>query len=229
MRTATSSGIAVAFVLAILPACATHTRIALPAPPASFAHESNHYAIGVLDAGWHTGLIVPASALGPLAPLARHAPRTGYLIFGWGNRRFYTAAHPTLRDAIGALFESRSVVLVQIVPNAAALTGEGRVSWLCASRDALWRLDAYLSASLSRSDGALVAAGPGPEPGSRFFASGEHYDLLHMCNTWTLAGLEYAGLPVHASGALLASQVESRIRDLPHCRHARPADSAAVQ
>ncbi len=204
----------------MLAACATMPRIAPSAPPAAFGSQPIDRVIGVLDAGWHTGLIVPVSALGPLDPLGRGVARTGYLSFGWGNRRFYMSDHPTSGDGLFALFESKSVVLVQAAPAAAVLTEEGSVNWLCASRAEIWRLDIYLSAALRRRDGAPVKLGPGPEPDSRFFASGEHYDLLHTCNTWTLAALEYAGFPVHALGALFASQVETRIRDLPHCARA---------
>lgn len=202
---------------AMLAACATMPRAAPSAPPTAFGTQPSDRVIGVLDAGWHTGLVVPVSALGPLDPLGRGVPRAGYLSFGWGNRRFYMSDHPTSGDVLRALFESKSVVLVQAVPTAAALAEEGNVRWLCASRDEVWRLDTYLRAALHRRDGAPVKLGPGPEPGSRFFASGEHYDVLRTCNTWTLAGLEYAGFPVHALGALFASQVESRIRDLPRC------------
>ncbi|MGH7058381.1 MAG: DUF2459 domain-containing protein, partial [Acetobacteraceae bacterium] len=190
-------------VPAMLAACVAMPPTAPPAPPAAFVSQPTDRVIGVLDAGWHTGLIVPVSALGPLdslgrGVLGRGVARTGYLSFGWGNRRFYMSDHPTSGGGLLALFESKSVVLVQAVPAAAALTDGGTVSWLCTSRDEIWRLDIYLSAALHRRDGALVKLGPGLEPESRFFASGEHYDLLRTCNTWTLAGLEYAGFPVHA-------------------------------
>lgn len=172
----------------------------------------------MLIAEWHSGIVLPDSELGRLAPLLRRNPRASYVSFGWGNRRFYMAAHPGPSDAIVALLRSPSVVFVQAVSTPAdLLETDAQVHWICADREELWRLTSYIEDSLSRSGGNPVYLGNGPLPRSRFYASTGHYSALHTCNTWTVAALQYAGLPVRAGGVIFASQVGRRIQALRAC------------
>lgn len=206
-------------VCAIAGGCAEVPR-APSNPPRSFLAAHAHrapLAIGVLIAHWHSGLVLPARELGPLASLLS-GPQARYLSIGWGNRRFYMASHPGSGDALAALFRSPSVLFLQRVSAPADLLEPGdHIRWLCANRRQLWRLDSYIAGSLSRPGGRLGDLGRGPLPGSVFYASTGHYSLVHTCNTWTVAALQYAGLPVHAAGVLFASQTLARIRELRPC------------
>jgi len=173
--------------------------------------------IGVLVAGWHSGIVLPAREL---AALSRLDPdrQAQYLSFGWGNRRFYMAARPGPGDAVAALFRSPSVLFVQAAPSLADLSVAGaRIHWICADRSELWRLDSYIGDSLTRTGGKAVTLGQGPLPHSRFYGSTGHYSAVHTCNTWTVAALQYAGLPVKAAGVLFASQVDRRVAGLRAC------------
>lgn len=191
-----------------------------PAPPAQFLRHAEGWPpleIGVLIAGWHTGLVLPADELGPLRTLLRVAPQAKYLSFGWGNRRFYMARHPGSGDAVAALFDSPSTLFVQAAAAAADLVDSGiHIHWICADREQLWRVDRFLERSLS-SPRKPVDLGGGPFPDSRFYASSGRYSAVHTCNTWTVAALQYAGLPVSAAGVLFSSQVDGRIRALRAC------------
>ncbi|HVS75829.1 MAG TPA: DUF2459 domain-containing protein, partial [Steroidobacteraceae bacterium] len=187
----------------LLGGCAETPHPAPTPPPATFLSRlaDRPPEIGVLVAGWHTGLVLPADELGPLKLLLR---TTKYVSFGWGNRRFYMAAHPGSGDAVAALFRSPGVLFIRAVPAPAdLLASDIRIHWVCASRAQIWRADDYIEKSLSRPSHP-VDLGPGPLAGSRFYASGEHYSAVHTCNTWTAAALEYAGLPVSARGVLFA-------------------------
>lgn len=173
--------------------------------------------IGVLIANWHSGIVLPGGELGPLASLLDD-PRAKYLSFGWGNRRFYMATRPGSGDAMVALFRSPSALFVQEVATPADLsTSDARIHWVCADRDELWRVVDYIEASLSQSGGKPVDLGPGPLPRSHFYGSVAHYSAVHTCNTWTLAALQYAGLPVRAGGVIFVSQVRRRIQELRAC------------
>ena len=189
-------------------------------PPPSFLPSSGRHPrseVGVLVASWHTGIVLPRDELGPLGSLLQD-PQAKYLSFGWGNRRFYMATHPGSGDAMAALFRSPSALFVQEVATPADLSvGDARIHWLCADRDELWRVVDYIEASLSRPRGEPVDLGPGPLPRSHFYGSVAHYSAVHTCNTWTIAALQYAGLPVQASGVILASQVRRRIQELRAC------------
>lgn len=203
----------------LLTGCAEIRADTGPPPPSFLSSGANSAPgeLGILIARWHTGLVLPATDLGPLHTLLPGGRQARYLSFGWGNRRFYMATQPRSGDAIAALFRSPSAVFVQPAAAPAGLSaGDAHIRWVCATRAQLWRVDRYIEQSLSRPD-RPVDLGSGPLPGSRFYASTEHYSAVHTCNTWTLAALEAAGLPVRASGVLFASQVERRIRELPAC------------
>lgn len=193
-----------------------------PPPPAGFPTSSpadrGPFVVGVLTASWHTGLIVPASELGPLRERLPAAARARYLSFGWGSRRFYMAAHPGSGDALAALFRSPSVLFVQAASTPEDLLPEdARLRWLCLDRAEVWRLDRYLEDTLQRRGGRLRDLGNGPLPDSRFYASTGRYSALHTCNTWTVAALQYAGLAVHARGVIFATQVAARTRRPAAC------------
>ncbi|MHB8455951.1 MAG: DUF2459 domain-containing protein [Acidiferrobacterales bacterium] len=178
-------------------------------------------AIGVIDEGWHTSLILPAEVLSPsLAGLRYRFPDAKYLVFGWGNRNFYKTDNPGIGTAIASLFASASIILVQGLsepPQQEAPPGMN-VRWLCLSPSGTRKLDVYLNKYFQK-DGhdELVSVQPGPLPNREFFASSGTYDAFHTCNTWTVEALRVAGLPVSNSGIIFARQVMSEIRSLQSC------------
>lgn len=225
MRKSLPTAVGTAILTALLCGCGTLPRAVPTAVPRDFLPAPSQpraggRVIGVLLAGWHTGLILPVSELGPLRALLPIHPGARYVSFGWGNRRFYMAAHPTFSDAVAALFSSPSAVLVTTAPTVESLLPSGGTyRWLCADRKEIWRIDAYLMDALRQRGGKPEDLGAGPWPGSEFLASGERYDAFHTCNTWTARALEVAGLAVHAGDVIFASQLKARIRQLPVCRH----------
>ena len=190
-----------------------------PPPPSFLPSAANHVPleIGVLVAGWHSGIVLPTDELGPLGSL-REAPHGNYLSFGWGNRRFYMAAHPGPGEAVAALFPSPSALFVQAVSTPTELlAANARIHWVCADRAELWRIASYIEHSLSHPGAEPIDLGAGPVPESRFYASTGHYSAVHTCNTWTVAALQYAHLPIRAAGVLFASQVDRRVGSLRAC------------
>lgn len=188
------------------------------APPASFLASNSPESVGVLIAGRHTGLVLPADELGMLRDRLQLTSNAHFVSIGWGNRRFYMANPPDSGDALAAVFPSESVLLIQaIVRTADATPSAGELEWLCLDRNELWRLDSYLSDSLQWRGGRPLQLGPGPLPQSRFYASGVRYDAFNNCNTWTIGALQFAGVPVTSSGVLFAGQVARRIGTLPAC------------
>ena len=178
-------------------------------------------AVAVVDYGWHTGVVLPATALGPpLAPLRDRFPEAKYLIFGWGNRRFYETEDPGSGMAVMSLFPSPSVVFVQGVeqrPTPEPLSGSD-VRWLCVSASGIRRLDTFLAGYFRRGPhGGFISAGRGLLPHSEFFSSTGTYDAFHTCNTWTTEALHAAGLPIDSRGIVFATQVMTEIRSLPAC------------
>ena len=204
---------------ALMCGCSALSHSAATPVPAHRFPAARTAVIGVLFAGWHTGLILPVRELGPLRSVLPVYPHERYVSFGWGNRRFYMASNPTAVDAIEALFSSPSVMLVAGAPSVEALLpADATYRWLCADQHEVHKLDTFLLAALSRRDGKPVELGAGPWPDSAFYASGERYDALHTCNTWTAEALHGAGLAVHVGAVIFSDQLKDRLHGLRMCR-----------
>lgn len=201
--------------LLLLSACST-TAITPATTDASAPATGTGETIWVLDSGWHTALVLRRSQLGTqFIALLQPLPETPYLTFGWGNRKFYRAPHPTLGMDIAALFPSQSTVLVEgcAQPPRACYTRAVKIRALPVTVQGAQRLDAYLLATFQRNAaGQAKPLGPGPDPGSEFYASRLSYDALHTCNTWTAEALQVAGLPITYHGIIFAGQLW---RELP--------------
>lgn len=202
---------AVLFTAAMRLGCGSTPVPAHPGDPAPIS------SVDVIAAAWHTEVGVPTYGIhGPLATLLPDFPGAHELVFGWGQRTFYMARNPGVGDALVATFPSASVMLVIPVfasPNAAFPGSE--IFHLDVSQPGLDRLEEYLWRYIKKgSDGRPIRIGPGPFPGSAFYASGVTYDLARTCNTFTVEGLRVAGLPISADGVILASQVVDRLRSL---------------
>lgn len=205
--------------LLLLAGCATANSSGRPVVGPSVTKAASGKAseqLWVLDSGWHTGLILSRAELGqPLTALLQRLPHSQYFAFGWGNRKFYIVAHPTLAMDIAALFPSRGVVLVdacEVAPRA-CFSSEVRLRSMSVTGDGINRLDDYLVYSLQKdAQGKFEPVAPGPDPDSEFFASGLSYDVFHTCNTWTAEALHVAGLPVSYHGVIFADQVWRQLK-----------------
>ncbi len=159
----------------------------------------------LVDNGWHSDIAVPTAAIeargDALAAAARQTSPAPWMLIGWGDAGFYEASSPALSrvpDGLAALLGGRPTVVHLEGAFAAPDRTWGRgVRPITLSR-------AGLAALLSRADRSL-APGPGGAPvmspirrvpDEAFFASGERFSALHLCNHWTAELLSAAGLPV---------------------------------
>lgn len=172
-----------------------------------------------MDSGWHTGLVLKSSELGPrLNTLLNPQPRSHYLMFGWGNRKFYMAPDPTLGMDMAALFPSKSTLLVEDCNRQprACYSSAVKLRAIQISPAGQQRLDNYLLATMQLSaDGQPKPLGPGPDSGSEFYASGLTYDAFHTCNTWTAQALHTAGIAVDWHGVIFAGQLWNQLGRRP--------------
>lgn len=170
----------------------------------------------MLDSGWHTGLILSRAELGPtLSRQLQPVHNTQYIMFGWGNRKFYMAPSPSLGMDIEALFPSKSTVLIESCENPPreCYTTAVRFHSVNVSAEGLDKLDNYLVQSLQTdTTDKLQALGPGPDAGSEFYASGLSYDAFHTCNTWTAEALYAAGVPINYHGVIFADQLWRQLK-----------------
>jgi uncharacterized protein (TIGR02117 family) len=209
-----SQGI-VAFALAIgllLSACAP-TGVVPPPLPGPRTER-----VYVVARGWHTEIVLPQAALGPLLaglqPAASGAP---YLSFGWGARDYYMSPDPGLADALRASMPGPAVMLVIplfVSPGDFAAAG-GEAIALDITREGMARLRQFLWRSFAKDEAAKPRpVGVGLYPQSLFYAATGTYDLGHTCNTWTAAAVAAAGLPLDPAGIVFAGQLVDRLRPL---------------
>jgi uncharacterized protein (TIGR02117 family) len=187
-----------------------------PVPP--YAGEAPRADVVYLIAGgWHTEIGLSHAAAGDLLPApAATLAAAPYLVFGWGERDYYTDPDPGLGDLLRALVPGPAALLIipLAVPPPQAY-GSENVLVLPVSRPGLVRLVEYLQDHVAKAaEGAPLRIGAGPEPGSAFFASTGDYSIARTCNTWTAEALQVAGLPIDAAGVIFAGQVLDRARPL---------------
>jgi hypothetical protein len=161
---------------------------------------------------------------GPLLRIADDFPDARHLLFGFGERAYWTRPDRALGDMLLALLPGPGAVLVTgLRASPVEAFGDEDVVRLAISQEGMDRLCAFLWATLEQDAGGQPHfLKRGPYPGSLFYASARRYAAHYTCNTWTAHGLQAAGVPVDASGVLLAGQLMRRLRQAA----LRSADSA---
>ncbi len=172
--------------------------------------------IYVVDRGWHTDLGLPVDEVtGPLASLELQFPGIRFMVFGFGERRFYMARNAGSGGMLAALFPSESAILMTALraPPAEAF-GDQHVVTLHLPRSGFERIAMQLWSDLQRTpDGSVVRLADGPYVGSVFYASGQTYDAFHTCNTWTALMLRDGGFPINTH-VLFADQVMQQVTQI---------------
>lgn len=181
--------------------------------------------IVLVSHGWHSGLVLPRSALtgeGAGAALRAVADRFRdfpMIEFGWGEAAFYRAT-PTLADVdwvlgLRALFTPGGregvVQVVGLPSNLRAAFPTSDIVPLTISGEGLKRQLARLEASFLIRDNQPVDAGPGLYGQSRFFEGAGRFSFWNVCNHWAADLLNAAGVPV---APVLATLPRGLILDL---------------
>ncbi|HEX4171393.1 MAG TPA: DUF2459 domain-containing protein [Acetobacteraceae bacterium] len=194
---------------------------AVPEPGPVPVGEAKLYVVG---RGWHTDVGFSVEEVsGPLTSLELGFPGVRYLVFGFGERAYYMQRNEGSGDMLGALFPSKSAILVTALTASPteAFPGHDVVILQLPPTD-LERIVTRLWDDLEKSpDGSAVRLADGPYVGSAFYASNETYDGFHTCNTWTALLLRQAGFPMNPH-VLFADQVMRQV----HTMAARQAAAA---
>ena len=178
----------------------------------------------VVDHGWHTDLVLPATALrGSLHSFRDRFPGMRFLLMGFGRRTFMTAPVTDLADLLIGPLPGRGALLVAALsapPDQAY--SDGTEARLPLDEPAAHRLSDFLWRSFRLHDDAPSVIAPGFFPGSLFFDATPGYSGLYTCNGWTADALHAAGLSPSAPlfAALFSSQIMRRLRaqNAPLCR-----------
>lgn len=161
-------------------------------------------AVYLVDNGFHSDIAVPRAAIaaagGPIAVATARATSQPWVLIGWGDERFYEARsawEDRLPDGLRALGGGRPTVVhlegVWLRPDLAWRDGVRRIVISPAGLGALLRrADRGFAVG---ADGAPIERPVVRDADEAFFASGEGFSLVHLCNHWTAELLSAAGLP----------------------------------
>jgi len=184
-------------------------------PPVPLAVGPAEATLTVIDRGWHTDIGFPAEEVtGRLGAVTQGFLGVRTVVFGFGERDYMLAGDRGVIDMLRALAPGPGVVLVTLLrtPPTEAF-GAGNIVTLRLSREALGRVLGFIWHAMEQDAAGLPRRVAGSaDPGSVFYASSATYSGSYTCNTWAADALANAGLPVSASGVVLAGQLMDRVR-----------------
>lgn len=186
--------------------CSTEARVnreirkSAKRPPAKVWLVSN---------GWHTSVALRTSDA--TKELQAFAPKSRYLVVGWGGADFYMwrNMHQPLR-MIRAMFLPTASAL-HVIPVKTSLVKEcpnSEIIEFDVTEQGLERLRRKLEKAFKRDPlGKPIMAGPGKRPESKFFDGTETYFFPKTCNWWAAACLRAAGVHIYVSPAIVADNL----------------------
>lgn len=197
--------------LLLLAGCSSVRQADLPAGKQDVADT-----IYVTRRGWHTGILVPTTALDTLFPsILKQLPGATHVKFSWGDRRYFMADEGTLGLAIrAALLPTQSVVHVEGFDRLPRwYINSDNVIPMHLSEEGVRLMMAYIRESFGRdSHRQLIPLRRKEEGMSHFYLSNITYWGTRTCNVWTARALKRAGLQIRPFFFLTAGQVMRKVR-----------------
>lgn len=185
-------------------------------------------SIHVVSNGWHSGIVLPRSAVvaAGVLPEAADLPDVAYLEFGWGDRDYYTASEPTIGMSLRAGLTPTSAVLHVAGRgrgrDGTAVSPDTEIIEISLSETGLRKLIDAIAQDFERPDG--VRATPisaGLTPASYFYQAKGAFHAFNTCNTWSARKLLAGGVGVQPSGIVTATDLMKAVRAAVANRPAR--------
>ena len=175
--------------------------------------KSARNEVYVVNHGWHTGFVVPASAIHKAMPeLKQRFENAPYIEFGWGDNEFYQAEEITSGITLKAIFlPTDSVVHAVLVPlKVDRYFKNSEVEKFCLEDSKLESLIKFISSSFYRDvSGNILKLNHGIYGDSQFYKAKGNFHIFNTCNKWTAKGLEKAGMNISTTFKLTAGSVMS--------------------
>jgi len=178
---------------------------ARPGEKALYPAQAEGVTIYVLNNGFHSDVVLPADRVMARGGLLAEAGKAGegrkWLVYGWGDKGFYTATGVSFArviDGFRALFRPGNPSVIRVygfdaAPERAFV--EPIATPVVISEAGFAALARSLEASFVNDAGQLVAVDIAT-PENMFYASREHFSIMRLCNNWTSDQLAAAGLPM---------------------------------
>ncbi|WP_428376445.1 DUF2459 domain-containing protein [Lichenicoccus sp.] len=201
----------------MLAGCAAGSPAALPTRCLPALRDE----VTIVDSGWHTALALPARELtGGLGIFRRIFPGGSTYVFGFGKRTFMIAPANDLSEWLLGPFPGPGAIQVEALsaPAAIAYASPVRTVTLALQPGEVPHLAGAIWAGIDHDRaGQPTRIAARPWHGTLFYASTHGYGMAYTCNAWTAAMLHAAGVPIDASGVVLAGQVMHRVGRVAEC------------
>ena len=182
----------------------------------SFAAEidkSKMNEVYVVNHGWHTGFVVPASGIFQAIPeLEQRFENAPYIEFGWGDNEFYQAEEITSGVTLKAIFlPTNSVVhAVAVTRKADKYFKHSEVEKFCLEDTEFKSLVDFIARSFYRDEsGNILKLNHGIYGDSQLYEGKGDFHIFNTCNKWTAKGLESAGMNISTTFKLTAGSIMS--------------------
>jgi len=173
--------------------------------------KSARNEVYVVNHGWHTGFVVPASYIHQSMPeLKQRFEHAAYIEFGWGDNEFYQADEITSGVTLKAIFlPTDSVLHAVLVPlKVDRYFKNNEVEKFCLKDSELESLIKFISGSFYRDDsGKILKLNHGIYGDSQFYKAKGDFHIFNTCNKWTAKGLESAGMEISTTFKLTAGSI----------------------
>ena len=173
--------------------------------------KSAENEVYVVNHGWHTGFVVPASDIQQLIPeLKNRFGDAPHIEFGWGDNEFYQAEEITSGITLKAIFlPTDSVVHAVLVPlKVDRYFKNSEVEKFCLEDSELESLIKFISSSFYRDEsGNILKLNHGIYGDSQFYKAKGDFHIFNTCNKWTAKGLESAGMKISTTFKLTAGSI----------------------
>ena len=181
-----------------------------------FASEIDNSArneIYIVNHGWHTGFVLPATSIHKIMPeLKNRFGNTPYIEFGWGDNEFYQAEEITSGVTLKAIFLPTDSVVhaVAVTRKADKYFKYSEVEKFCLEDSELKSLIKFISSSFYRDEsGNILKLNHGIYGDSQFYKAKGDFHIFNTCNKWTAKGLESAGMNISTTFKLTAGSIMS--------------------
>ena len=199
------------FLVVSCSACAESVR-SRPAP----SEDEPRKTIYLVSHGWHAGIVLRIADIpDSIWPALGDFANAQYLEVGWGDLDYYRTPVPHMGLIIkAALLPTASVLhIVGFNTPAPAYFPYSEIIRIDLSSASYEHLVSTLAASFSLDEsGNARSLGPGIYGNSRFYLSGESYNLFNTCNVWVARALRSAGLAITPARSTRVENLMSQAR-----------------
>jgi uncharacterized protein (TIGR02117 family) len=164
----------------------------------------------IISHGWHTGIVIGEEYFTGLITEPNKIPRGNYLMFEWGDARYFPHDDPWIGLLLrAALVPTGSVVQITGLNNQPNIIfPHSTVVKIDITQEGISALSDFLLRQFQKnSDGQFIYVQKGLYPNSSFFKAERLYFFPRTSNTWTAHALRQTGYPITPALALTARNV----------------------